>query len=157
MSEQRSLRAQAASNRSVQVATSSQPPRKRLRTRDPVRTANLPDAAHPAWPPPSAQPSTSALAVGPSNHTAEPPSSAHAAGPSNQELLVSPGIIDAIVQRVTNAVTQRLACIPSTNMLSKTFSQLFPPCVKFPSRQHPRRYPGTKLLAQLLLLSLLWR
>ena len=157
MSERRSLRVRTPSNRAVQVAASSQPPRKLLRTRDPARTGNPPDAAHPAGPPPSAQPTTSALAVGPSTHTAEPPSSAHAAAPSNQELQVSPGITHANVQRVTNAVTQRLASIPSTNVLSKTFSQLFPPCMKPPSRQHPRQYAGTKLLAQLLLLPLLWR
>ena len=114
MSERRSLRVRTPSNREVQVAASSQPPKKPLRTRDPARTGNPPDAVHPAGPLPSAQPSASALAVGPSAHAAESPSSAYAPRPFNQELPVSSGIIDAIVQRVTNAVTQqRLASIPS--------------------------------------------
>ena len=87
MSERRSLRARAPSNRAVHVAASSQPPRKLLRTRDLARTGNSPDAANPAGPPPSAQPSASVIAVGPSAHTTEPPSLAYTACPSNQELL----------------------------------------------------------------------
>lgn len=157
MSVRRSLRARALSNRAVQVAGSSQPTRKRLRTRDPVRTANLPDAAHPAGPPPLAQPSTSAQAAGPLTHTAEPRSSGYAAGPFNQELPVSPGIIDAIVQRVMNAMTQRLASILCTNMISSSFPQLLPRSMKPLPRQHPMQYPRTKLLAQLVLLPLFWR
>ena len=102
MSERRSLRVRTPSNQTVQVAASSQPPRKLLRTRDLARTGNPPDAAHPAGPPPSAQSSASAIAVGPPAHTAEPPSSEYTAGPSNQELRFSPGIIDAIVQWVTS-------------------------------------------------------
>ena len=50
MSERRSLGARAPSNRAVQVSASSQPPKKRLRTRNPVLTANPTDAAHPSWP-----------------------------------------------------------------------------------------------------------
>ena len=156
MSERRSLRVRTPSNRANQVAASSQPLRKLLPTRDLARTGNPPDAANPAGSPPSAQPSASAIAVSPSAHTAEPPSSAYTAGSSNQELPVSPGIIDAIVQRVTNAVTQRLASIPSTNMIS-TFPQLLPPCMKPLYRQNPMQYPGTRLLSQLTLLPMLWR
>ena len=149
MSERRSLRVRTPSNRAVQVAASSQPPKKLLRTRDPAQTGNPPDAAHSAGPPPLAQPSASALTVGPSAHAAEPPSSAYAGCPFNQELPVSPGIIDAIVQRVTNAVPQqRLASIRSTNMIS-TFPLLYPPCMKPLSRQNPMQYPGTKLVDQL--------
>lgn len=51
MSERRSLRVRTPSNRAVQLAASSQPPRKLLRTRDPAQTGNPPDAAHPARPP----------------------------------------------------------------------------------------------------------
>ena len=66
--------------------------------------------------------------------------------------LASHGIIDITLQRVTNAVTQRLSSIPSTNI-----PQLLPPCMKPLSRQHPMQYPGTKLMGQLILLPLLWR
>ena len=90
-----------------------------------------------------------------SAHAAEPPSSAYAGCPFKQELPVSPGIIDAIVQRVTNAVPQqRLASIRSTNMIS-TFPLLYPPCMKPLSRQNPMQYPGTKLVDQLTLLPML--
>lgn len=86
--------------------------------------------------------------------------SAHAAGPSNQELPVEPGIIDAIVQPVTDTVRQRLASIPRTNMISSIASwkvpQLSPPCTKPLSRQHRMQYPGTKLLGHLSLLPRMW-
>ena len=129
MSERRSLGARAPSNRPVQVSASSQPPNKPLRTRDQVQTANLTDKAHPSWPNHQLQHLLSApqpirqnlqfqhmfLAL-PTRNCDGMAERSKAMRSGRRVLLASHGIIDIILQRVTNAMTQRLSSIPSTNI-----------------------------------------
>ena len=126
MSERRALDARAPSNLAVPVEAFSQPPRKRyrlliqcsLQSRQMqliLRDLHL----RQQW-------STSALNVGSSAHTAEPPGSAHAARPCTKKLPLSPEILDLILQGVMNAVTKRLASIPSANKISSTASVTSP-------------------------------
>ena len=106
---------------STPVEACSQPPRKAYRLLIQCRLQSRPMQLHLRQ-----QSSTSAINVGQSAHTAEPPCSAHAARPCTQELPLSPKILDLILQGVMNAVTKRLASIPSAKKISSTASVTSP-------------------------------
>ena len=94
MSTRRSPRPRAPSNLAVQAAASSQPPRKRLRSGGPLSVSSL---------------------GGPSARVQEIPASIQETPAIVQETPLIAEIINTIVQRVTDAVTQRLASGSSTD------------------------------------------
>lgn len=126
MSTGRSPRARAPSNRAIQTAASSQPPKKRLRS--------------------GGQSSPGGPSLG---------------GPSasEKEIPLSADIIDTIVRRVTDAVTQRLASSPNTDdsqSLAASTSSQPPTCSTTPGLVAPANLheipigpmPGTTLQTQ---------
>ena len=117
MSTRRSSLARVPSNLALQAAAGSQPPRKRFRRSGPWYVPSL---------------------SGPSAGVQEIPAGVQETPASVQEIPLTAEIIDTIVQRVTDAVIQRLASGSSTD----NYSAIYQYCnSRLSSSRHSARGP----------------